>query len=279
MSDPQPLSGKRALVIGASSGIGRASAHALLAGGAHVTIAGRTEKPLLETVEELNGGDRVGWLLCDAVEGPAVKRAVDQASGDSGLDIAVTIPGGGGYAPILGYGDEEFMEQVRMNVQPQFLALKYAGLSMVASGGGSIVAISSTAAIMSSPYLAAYCSAKAAVDQMIRVAADELGQHGVRVNGVRPGLTRTAGTGGLVDTPEFMDRFLAEQPLQEGGEPDHIAAAVRYLAGPESSWVTGQCLTVDGGHTIRKFPDMTDLARGVFGEERFARVQRGELTD
>ena len=186
------------------------------------------------------------------------------------------IPGGGNYCPILAYDDDRFADEVAQNVRPQFLVLKYAGLAMVRSGGGSIVAISSTAAIMSSPYLAAYCAGKAAVDQMVRVAADELGELRVRVNAVRPGLTRTAATGGLFKAPLF-DKFLAEQPLKRGGDVEDIAQAVRFLAGPESSWVTGQCLTVDGGHTIRKFPDLTDLARSIAGEQVWSAVRRGEL--
>jgi NAD(P)-dependent dehydrogenase (short-subunit alcohol dehydrogenase family) len=165
---------------------------------------------------------------------------------------------------------------VAQNVRPQFLVLKYAGLAMVRSGGGSIVAISSTAAVMSSPYLSAYCAGKAAVDQMVRVAADELGELRVRVNAVRPGLTRTAATGGLFEPP-FFERFMAEQPLQHGGEAEDIARAVRFLAGPESSWITGQCLSVDGGHTIRKFPDLTDLARRIAGESVWNAVRRGEI--
>src|SRR5262249_38738076 len=151
-----------------------------------------------------------------------------------------------------------FLGEVAQNVQPQFLVLKYAGLAMVRGGGGSIVAISSTASIMVTPYLAAYCAGKAAVDQLVRVAADELGAQGGRANSVRPGLTRTEATQGLFQ-PQVVDRFLAEQPIARSGEPEDVAAAVRFLAGPESAWITGQCLTVDGGHTIRMFPDLSDL--------------------
>jgi NAD(P)-dependent dehydrogenase (short-subunit alcohol dehydrogenase family) len=116
---------------------------------------------------------------------------------------------------------------------------------------------------MPSPFLAAYCAGKAAVDQLVRVAADELGRHRVRVNAVRPGLTRTGTTGPLFEAREIHARFLAQQPLARGGEAEDIARAVRFLAGPESSWVTGQCLTVDGGNTLRRFPDIEDLARGA----------------
>jgi NAD(P)-dependent dehydrogenase (short-subunit alcohol dehydrogenase family) len=263
---PPPLAGLRALVVGASSGIGRASAALLLADGAQVLLAGRTEARLREVAAELGRelpGSDPGWIRCDAMQGEDVRRAVERAGGDAGLDIAVIVPGGGNYSPVLSYDDARFGDEVLGNVQPQFLVLKYAGLSMLRSGGGSIVAISSTAAVMPSPTLAAYCAGKAAVDQLVRVAADELGRHHVRVNAVRPGLTRTGTTGPLFEAPELHARFLAQQPLARGGEPEDIARAVRFLAGPESSWVTGQCLSVDGGNTLRRFPDIEDLAGGA----------------
>ena len=275
MASPEaarPLAGLRALVIGASSGIGRASAALLAADGARVVLAGRGEAGLREAADEIgrgiardSAGAELSWIRCDAMDGEQVRRAVERAGGPEGLDIAVAVPGGGDYSPVLDYPDERFGAEVLANVVPQYLVLKYAGLSMRRRGGGSIVAISSTAAVMSSPFLAAYCAGKAAVDQLVRVAADELGRDGIRVNAVRPGLTRTGVTGPLFDSPELHARFLAQQPIARGGEPLDVAGAVRFLAGPESSWITGQCLTVDGGHTLRRFPDLEELARGAAG--------------
>ena len=260
---PGSLTGRHALVVGATSGIGRASAERLLRDGAHVTLAARTESALRAGAESLAdaaraGGGRVDWIACDAMNAADVREAVERAAPEGRLDIAVAIPGGGGYCPVLEYGDDRFTDEVALNVRPQFLVLKYAGLAMVGSGGGSIVAISSTAAVLSTRFFAAYCAGKAAVEQMVRAAADELGAQRVRVNAVRPGLTRTEATGGLFQPP-ILDRFLAEQPIARGGEPEDVAAAVRFLAGPESAWITGQCLNVDGGHTLRMFPDLSDL--------------------
>ena len=280
----RPLAGQRALVVGASSGIGRASAALLLEDGASVLIAGRTEKTLRQAAEALApaaraGGGSLDWMVCDGMQGAQVRAAVERAAAGGRLDIAVSIPGGGVFSPVLAYDDDVFSAEIDRNVRPQFLIVKYAGLAMIRGGGGSIVTISSTAAVMSSPGLGAYCAAKAAVDQLVRVAADELGEHRVRVNAVRPGLTKTGTTESLFADEELHHRFLAQQPLARGGEPVDIARAVRFFAGPESGWVTGQCLLVDGGNTIRRFPDISDVTRAIVGAKVWDAVRRGELPE
>jgi NAD(P)-dependent dehydrogenase (short-subunit alcohol dehydrogenase family) len=251
------LTGQRAIVIGGGSGIGLGSARLLARDGARVTIAGRTEEKLRTAAAGLKEeGLDVSWVTCNGLDGADVKSAVDEASDEQGrLHIAVVVPGGGSITPVLLYGDDQFSEEVDKNVRPVYLLLKHAGQAMVRAGFGSFVAISSTAAVFSARYLASYCAGKAAVDQLVRVAANELGPLHIRVNSVQPGMTRTPGTAGAFANDEMMAAFLAEQPLQRHGEVDDIAHAVRYMAGPESSWVTGQLLTVDGGHTLRSFVD------------------------
>src|SRR6478735_12391182 len=256
-----PLEGKRAIVIGGGSGIGLGSARRLAADGAIVTISGRTESKLVEAAEQAAAdGLTLHPVVCDGLDGESVRAAVDAASDSEGrLDIGVVVPGGGGISPVLLYDDDAFSTQVDANVRPVFLLLKYAGQAMVRNGSGSFVAISSTAAVFSARYLASYSAGKAAVDQLVRVAADELGQHNVRVNSVQPGMTRTPGTARAFDNPTMMAAFLAGQPIARHGEVEDIAQAVRYFAGPESSWVTGQLLTVDGGNTLRSFIDYRTL--------------------
>ncbi len=250
------LEGKRAIVVGGGSGIGLGTARLLARDGAAVTIAGRTEEKLQQACASLAGeGLKVGSVVCDATVANDVRAAVDTASDSGRLDIAVVVPGGGSYSPVLLYGDDQFSAEVDANVRPVFLLLKYAGQAMVRAGGGSFVAVSSTAAVFSARFLASYSAGKAAVDQLVRVAADELGEAAIRVNSVQPGLTRTPGTAGLFSNQDVIDEFLAGQALHRSGEVDDIAQAIRYLSGPESSWVTGQLLTVDGGHTLRAFPD------------------------
>jgi len=274
------LRGRRALVIGASSGIGRAAAEALLADGADVLVCARDAARLEAAAEHLRtaapDGGSVATRVCDGMDGEQVAAAVEEAAGNSGLEMAVSVPGGGNYCPVLGYDDEEFSATIDLNVRPTYLMIKYAGLAMVKSGGGSIVVTSSTASTLSSPFLAAYCAAKAACDQLGRVSADEGGRHGIRVNAVRPGLTRTGATDSMFENRPLMEAFLAEQPIRKDGAPEDIGRAIRFLAGPESAWITGQAITVDGGHSIRKFPWLEDVARAVAGEEVFDAIERGE---
>lgn len=255
------LEGRAAMVVGGGSGIGLGAARLLARDGAAVTIVGRTERKLRDAAAGLaDEGLEVRWTTCDALDGSSVRDAVDASSdGERRLDIAVVVPGGGSIRPVLLFDDDEFSRQVDANVRPVYLTLKYAGLAMVRNGSGSFVAISSTAAAFSTRYLASYAAGKAAVDQLVRVAADELGQYGVRVNAVRPGLTRTAATAGAFADDAMRGAFLDGQPLRRGGEVPDIAEAIRWFAGPESSWVTGQLLTVDGGHTLRSFVDYARL--------------------
>ncbi len=278
---PGSLAGKRAIVIGASSGIGLATAEALAVDGAHVLMCARGRERLEAAAKQLvaalpEAKDRIATRVVDGLVGAEVREAVAAAGGAGGLDIAVSVPGGGNFSPVLAYDDDDFSATIDANVRPIFLLLKYAGKAMVKKGGGSIVAVSSTAAVMSSPFLAAYCAAKAACDQLVKVAADELGRQGVRINAVRPGLTRTGATDGMFGARPLIEAFLAEQPIRHEGEPADIARAIRFLAGPESAWITGEAITVDGGHTIRKFPWLEEVAKGVVGEQVFAAAMRGD---
>jgi len=257
----QVLSGKRAIVIGGGSGIGLGSARLLARDGAEVTLAGRTEQKLRDAAAALaDEGLTVSWVACDALVPDQVRAAVDAASdADGRLHIAVVVPGGGSLVPVLLYGDDQFSQEVDQNVRPVYLLLKYAGQAMIRAGGGSFVAVSSTAADFSCRYLASYSAGKAAVDQLVKVAANELGEYGVRVNSVRPGFTETPTTARSLQNKPMMAEFLAGQAIARHGQVPDIAQAIRYMAGPESSWTTGQLLTVDGGHTLRAFPDYLEF--------------------
>ena len=249
----------RAIVVGGSSGIGLATTRLLARDGCRVTIAGRDRARLDGAIADCAGiGPDVVGVECDTMIEADIERAVavaaDGGTGPARLDIAVTVPGGGTPARILDFSCDQFSAEVDRNVRPVYMLLHHAVPLM--RDGGSFIAVSSTAAVFSTPGLASYRAGKAAVDALVDVAADELGELGVRVNSIRPGLTRTGSTPRIFGDEALLTQFLDNQPIRRGGEAEDIAEAIRFLAGPESSFITGQHLTVDGGHTLRRMPDM-----------------------
>jgi NAD(P)-dependent dehydrogenase (short-subunit alcohol dehydrogenase family) len=282
MASQDALQGQQALLFGGGSGIGLACTIALARDGAAVTIASRSEERLIDAAEKVRAavpGAAVDWLVCDATNEDDVRAAVAQATaGGDGLDICVQCVGGSTITPLLLCSAETFRDDIERNLVSAFLAIRHACAAMVRSGGGSFVAISSDAARLSFPFVGPYCAAKAGLEALVRVAADELGSASVRVNAVRPGLTITERTAHLVDDEEGMRIFVEKKPLKRLGKPEDIAGAVRYLAGPESSWVTGQSFAIDGGNELRGAPWMEDAARRKHGDAAVEASMRGEIT-
>jgi len=266
------LSGKTALVTGGGSGIGLACARALLRDGCSVTLMGRTESRLVEAAEGLRreapGGTQVAWHAGDVVDEAAVLAAVAKAAAPTGrLDIAVANAGAGAGGPIFSTSVEMWRYTMDVNLTGTFLTVKHAGEKMGAGGGGSIVAVSSIAGPLTHRFMAPYCASKAGVEMLIKVAADELGPLGIRANAVRPSLVPTEMADPLVQDQAIVDDYLDQIPLGRLGTVDDVAAAVRYLAGPESSWVTGQCIAIDGGHTLRRGPRIETMVERFFGAD------------
>ena len=143
------------------------------------------------------------------------------------------------------------------------------------AGGGAIVCISSDAAKLVFPWLPAYTTGKSALEGFVRAAAEELSPFKIRVNAVRPGMTRSAATAALFADEEIYRRFAAEKPLGRLGEPDDVASGVRYLAGPESSWVTGQSLAIEGGNELRKAPDLGPMVEQIYGRDAWDAIHQG----
>jgi NAD(P)-dependent dehydrogenase (short-subunit alcohol dehydrogenase family) len=269
------LEGKTALITGGGSGIGLACARHLLRDGATVTIAGRSADKLRAAAAELErdapAGAEVRTAACDVTDEAAVEAAVLAAAGAEGLDIAVANAGGGAAGSVLTTSVEEWRFTLDVNLTGTFLTLKYAGRAM--GRGGAIVAVSSIAGILTHRFMSAYCASKAGLEMLVRCAADELGGLGVRVNAVRPGLVPTDLATPLTADPGVVDDYLDQMPLARLGTTDDIAAAVRWLAGPESAWVTGQCIAIDGGHSLRRGPRIDSMVETFLGAEVAASIR------
>jgi NAD(P)-dependent dehydrogenase (short-subunit alcohol dehydrogenase family) len=193
--------------------------------------------------------------------------AVAAATSRTGaLQLVVASAGTGSVAPVIATELSDWERVVSVNLTGTFLTIKHAAPVLARSGGGSIVAISSIAAPLTHRYMAAYSVSKAGIEALVRNAADELGRAGVRLNSVRPGLVPTELADPLVADERVHADYLAQMPLHRLGTVDDIAAGVRYLLGPESSWVTGQVLGIDGGHTLRRGPDIEHWARALYGD-------------
>lgn len=266
------LQDQAALVTGGGSGIGLACARALLRDGASVTVAGRGEERLLQAVDELRAdapdGAQVAHVVCDVAVEDQVAAAAERAASLTGsLQLCVAAAGTGTMAPVVAMAAEQWDQVLGVNLTGAFFTLKHVAPRMVAAGGGSFVGISSIAAPLTHRYMSAYCVSKIGLEALIRTAADELGMSNVRCNAVRPGLVPTELSSALEGDPAVHDDYIAQMPLARTGTPEDVADAVRYLCGPESGWVTGQALGVDGGHSLRRGPDLEHWSRALFGDE------------
>jgi NAD(P)-dependent dehydrogenase (short-subunit alcohol dehydrogenase family) len=220
-------------------------------------------------------GASVALFAGDAADEAAVAAAVAEAYAlRNRLDILVPTVGGGSCKPMLLEDAEGLVQEFRTSVVSAFLMLKHGAPLM--QPGGSIVCISSNAAVRPAPGLGAYSIGKAALEMFVQVAADELGAAGIRVNAVRPGLTRSDRTAGMVASEAVLASYRAQTPLGRFGEGEDIAQAVRYLAGPEASWVTGQSFAVDGGQELRRQPDAAGTLEAMFGAGVMDAVRRGK---
>lgn len=243
---------KSALITGGGSGIGFACAQHLLRDGCAVTLMGRSEERVKAAAAGLGEGAR--YAVGSVDDEDAVQHAVEIASDDGDLDVAVLAAGTGGGGPLLLQSRDDWERTLATNLTGAFLTLKHAAAAMAVSGGGSIVALSSIAGVRTHRFMTPYCVSKAGLEMLVMNAADELGAVGVRVNAVRPGLVPTDLSAGLTASDAIVGDYKAQMPISRLGTVDDIAAAVRYLAGPESGWVTGVCMSVDGGHHLRRGP-------------------------
>jgi NAD(P)-dependent dehydrogenase (short-subunit alcohol dehydrogenase family) len=246
---PHSLDGKIALVTGATSGIGAATAAALAEQGAHVLVSGRSAERGEHVVAAIRaaGGkaDFVAANLRDADSARMLARRAIELGGGR-VDILVNNAGAFPFKPTAEVTEEEFDAAYALNVKAKYFLVAELAPAMAARGHGAIVNISTQVATYGVAGMSLYGSTKAAVNLLTKAWAAEYGPHGVRVNAVGVGPTRTEGTAGMGDA---LDQLAAQAPLGRPASPDEIAAAVVYLASDAASFVQGAVLPVDGGRT------------------------------
>jgi NAD(P)-dependent dehydrogenase (short-subunit alcohol dehydrogenase family) len=260
------LEGKAALVTGGGSGIGLGTAARFAADGAVVTICGRTEEKLIRAVSTIaasagSGAPPVIPVVADVTVEDDVGRAVAAACDSTGrLDILFACAGGTHHmGPVTGADAGAVRATVELNLIGSFLCVKHGAAAMQRAGGGSIVLMSSGTGHFPHRWLWAYGMAKAGIESLCAYAAEELGEFGIRVNAVQPGIVDDELMSPITAGGRLLDDYLSQMPIGRLGTVDDVAAAVRFLAGPEAGWITGECLAVDGGHHLRRGADYSLL--------------------
>jgi 3-oxoacyl-[acyl-carrier protein] reductase len=246
----QRLTGKVAVVTGASKGIGASIAKYLAAEGASVVVNYSSSKEGADkVVKEITGkGGKAVAVQANVAKQKDIERLFTETKKAYGeLDILVNNAGVYEFQPLENVTDEHFHRLYDLNVLGLLLTSKEAA-KYFGSEGGSIINISSVAGIISPATASVYASTKAAVDSVTRSLAKEFGPRKIRVNSINPGLVITEGVESVgFDEGEFRKNFEAQSPLGRVGLPEDISPAAVFLASGESSWITGETLVVAGG--------------------------------
>lgn len=249
------LAGKRALVVGASSaeGMGAAIARRFQAEGARVVLGGRDPAKMAAVGEALG----MPVVQLDITDEASLAAGVAAAAGQlDGIDIAINLAGKNQSALIADETFEGLMAQATLHFVGTALFIRDVAAAM--TQGGSIITISSLTAELTGARLAAYSGSKAAADKVVRVAAVEYGDRGIRVNSIAPGLTRTEMTGAYFDNPAILGAFERETPTGRLAETQDVAAAAVWLASDECT-ATGDTVRVSGGAHLRRLPTPRDF--------------------
>ncbi|HLI74813.1 MAG TPA: SDR family oxidoreductase [Acidimicrobiales bacterium] len=237
---PSPLGGAAALVTGGSSGIGAATVDLLRGEGARVAVLDLQEP----------GRPGPTWVRCDVADEAQVVAAVAEVETSlGGLDVAVLCAGVGGFSALVDMPAAEWDRVITVNLRGTFLCLREVARAMRSGGrGGSVVAVTSVSGFLADRMMAHYSASKAAVAELVRVAARELGPGGIRVNAVAPGTTDTPMFAATERLPGYRERVARRSALGAVGSPEGVARAIVSLL--QLEWVTGQILCADGGVSL-----------------------------
>ncbi len=251
--DTFDLTGKVAIVTGSSKGIGRAIAEHLAASGAKVVISSRKVEPCEEVAQAIRArGHQAIAIACHVGQKEAIQHLMQETRKQYGpVDILVCNAAANPYyGHMTDMPDEPYHKTLDTNVLSPLWMVKEVLPDMKKRGGGAIILVSSVGSLKGSEFLGAYAVSKAAMNQLARNLAIELGPHNIRVNAILPGLVKTDFAKALWSTPEGMAR-IKRFPLARVGEPDDIGPAAVFLASRAGQWITGQTLVIDGGATIQ----------------------------
>jgi NAD(P)-dependent dehydrogenase (short-subunit alcohol dehydrogenase family) len=241
------LRGAGAIVTGGASGIGAATVAQLQHGGARVAVLDTHDAPDADVSFRCDVGDEQQLVT-------SIASAVDYLGG---LDIAIVNAGIGGMSPILSLSTDEWDRVMRVNLRGGFMTLRECARAMVAHEcPGAIVAITSVSGFLTDRSMAHYSVSKAGLAALVRVAARELGPHGIRVNGVAPGTTDTPMFAATDRMEGYRERVASRAALGRVGTADEVAQAVVALCALD--WVTGQIVAADGGVSLASPIDPTD---------------------
>jgi NAD(P)-dependent dehydrogenase (short-subunit alcohol dehydrogenase family) len=249
------LTGRVAVITGSSRGIGRATAECMARAGARIVVSSRKPAACQAVADAITaGGGEAVVIPCNVSEKQQLQNLVDQTVARFGrLDILVCNAAVNPYfGPMARMPDEAYDKIMNSNVRSNFWLCNMAAPHMVASGGGSIIIISSIGGRQGSPTLAVYGMSKAADSSLAMSLAVEWGAAGIRANCIAPGLIKTDFSRAFWENAQLLRHVEEGTPARRMGEPEDIGGVAVFLASRAAAYVTGQTLTVDGGITIRE---------------------------
>jgi 2-deoxy-D-gluconate 3-dehydrogenase len=243
------LEGKVAIVTGGGRGIGRCVALRLAEAGADVCVTARTESQLRETADRIRACGRSALAVAaDASDAAAVSRVVERTRQElGGLHLLINNAGMELAKPLLDTAEDEYDRLMATNVKSMFLFTKAVGPHFIGQKFGRVVNMASVGAFTAAPNQSVYHLSKAAVAHFTRAMAIEWARHGIAVNAVAPGWTRTELISHLLEDGEKLARYLKAIPMRRLGEPDDIAPMVAFLCSDLASYMTGAVVVIDGG--------------------------------